>query len=127
VRRWAVLGVLVAGPGCSGAPCVEVPAECTPQYEPTFDAVWSNTLSTSCALSGCHGGATGSGGLAMGASADEAYEALRAGYVEPGEPGCSLVVDHLEPAGLGDMPPGATLSEEERCAVRSWIADGASR
>ena len=117
----------LAGAGCSGDDCVEVPETCTPQYEPTFDAVYANTLSASCALGGCHGGTSTTSDLSMGSTADEAYAALSAGYVEPGDPGCSLVVAHLEPGGLGDMPPGDVLSEEERCAVRTWIAEGAKR
>ncbi|MEZ5397985.1 MAG: c-type cytochrome domain-containing protein [Bryobacterales bacterium] len=106
---------------------MKVPDTCTPQYDPTFDNVWGNTLSTSCALGGCHGAGAASGGLSMGSDADAAYEALAGGYVEPGDPGCSLVVDHLEPDGLGDMPPGRVLDEAERCAVRTWIAQGAAR
>lgn len=111
--------------GCSPEPaCVEIPAACAPQYEPTWDQVWTNTVSTSCALGGCHGGGSASGGLAMGDDADAAYQALQ-GYVIPGDPACSVLVAHLEPAGIGDMPPGAPLTEEERCAVSTWIASGA--
>lgn len=114
--------------GCSGEPaCLDLPESCTPQYEPTFDAVYANTVSTTCALSGCHGQGSASGGLAMGATADEAWTALQ-GYVDPDAPLCSELLLHLEPAGnggIGDMPPGDPLAEEERCAIRGWIAAGA--
>jgi hypothetical protein len=113
----AVLG------GCD-EPCVALPETCAPQYEPTFAAVYANTVSTSCALSGCHGGTSASGGLSMGDTAETAYAALSR-YVLPGEAECSELIWHLEPEGEGDMPPGGVLAEEERCAVREWIAAGA--
>ena len=65
--------VLLALLSC-GEDCVELPVDCTPQYPPTFDRVWEETLLPTCALSGCH--ATGQGGLTMGTTADEAYAAL---------------------------------------------------
>lgn len=110
---------------CCGDDCVELPAECAPQYAPTFDNVWTNTLSTTCALAGCH--ATGQGGLTMGTAPDEAYAALLDGYVVPGDPECSLIVSRIEPDGEGGMPPGSVLAEEERCAIETWIAEGAAR
>jgi hypothetical protein len=120
MRHLLLLGGLYA---CNGD-CLDLPAECEPQYSPTFDAVYENTLSTSCSLSSCHAGSSGQGGLSMGSTAEEAYEALQ-GYVVPGDPACSVLVQHLEPEGLGDMPPGQVLAEEERCAIRQWIEQGA--
>ncbi|MEQ1567453.1 MAG: hypothetical protein ABMA64_17555 [Myxococcota bacterium] len=116
---------------CDGAPeCVDVDPGCAPQFEPTWDAVYANTVSTSCALSACHlagsGGEAAAGGLALGPDSDAAYTAVR-GYVVPGDAACSELVVHLEPEGLGDMPPGAPLSAEERCAVRAWVDAGAPR
>jgi hypothetical protein len=115
--------------GCEGSHCLELETDCAPQYEPTFDQVWANTLSPSCALSGCHGGGTASGGLELGADADTAHAALvDAGHVEPGDPGCSHLMAHLElDGGAEPMPPGAPLDEAELCAIRQWIADGAAR
>ena len=116
-------------PGCAGSHCLELDTDCTPQYDPTFDEVWANTLSTSCALSGCHGGGSASGGLELGADAESAHAALvDGGYVEPGDPGCSQLMAHLEPTGGAEpMPPGAPLAAEELCSVRRWIAEGAQR
>ena len=111
--------------GCdmSGA-CVDLPVTCAPQYTPTFDGEWTNTLAPSCALSGCH--ADGAGGLDMGSTFETAYAALvDGGYVIPGDPSCSSVVTRIEPAGLSGMPPGLVLAPEERCAVATWIAEGA--
>lgn len=119
---------LFAGPcACQGErTCLALPEDCTPQYTPSFDAVYSNTLSPSCALSGCHGGAQGQGDLAMGENAEDAHAAILP-FVIPGDPGCSDLVDHLSPEGAGDMPPGTLLAEEERCAIARWIAQGAER
>lgn len=117
--------LLAALGGCGGgAGCVEVHETCTPEYEPTFDAVYANTL-TSCALAtACHGQGS-ENGLDLGPDADSAYEALLAeGHVIPGEPGCGEVSIRL---GEGEMPPGAPLSDAELCAVRTWIANGAQR
>jgi hypothetical protein len=122
--RALLLGFALLG-ACDGD-CLELSAECTPQYEPTFDAVYANTLATSCSLSSCHAGSEGQGDLAMGSTAEEAYQALQ-GYVVPGDPSCSELMHHLEPEGLGDMPPGQVLAEEERCAIRQWIEQGAQR
>jgi hypothetical protein len=120
MRRLLLVAVSLGA--CNGD-CLELPAECEPQYTPTFDAVYSNTLATSCSLSSCHGGSEGQAGLSMGSTAQEAYQALQ-GYVVPGDPACSELVQHLEPEGLGDMPPGQVLAEEERCAIRQWIEQG---
>ena len=114
---------LLAFGGCGGD-CLDLPETCTPQYEPTFEAVYANTVSGTCQLSGCHGQGSSSGGLAMGSTADEAHAAISA-YVDPEEPGCSELLLHLEPEGIGDMPPGDPLSEEERCAIHCRIAAGA--
>jgi hypothetical protein len=109
---------------CQGYDCVEVPETCTPEFEPTFDALYTNTF-TSCALAeACHGSGS-SNGLDLGPDADSAWGALvEHDYVIPGEPGCGEVSVRL---GDGVMPPGAPLSEAELCAVRTWIAEGALR
>jgi hypothetical protein len=53
---------------------------------------------------------------------------VEGGRVEPGAPSCSLLMERLDAkAGPSTMPPGAPLSEAERCVFRLWIADGARR
>lgn len=121
------LATAALGPGC-GEPCVEVPDTCTPQYDPTFDQVYANTITPSCALSGCHGGDGDHHGMDLSGTADDAWSTwVDQGFVAPGEPGCGPVVARLESTGEERMPPGAPLSDEERCAIRTWIADGAQR
>ncbi len=118
--------------GCDGAEpsepvCIDdLPEACTPQYAPTFDEVWQNTLSPSCAVSGCHGGGSASGGLSL-EDIETAYDSLLDGLVEPSSAACSQLVFRLEPVAEGNMPPGNPLDEAERCSVRQWIDEGASR
>ncbi|MCB9686199.1 MAG: hypothetical protein H6738_22845 [Alphaproteobacteria bacterium] len=113
--------------GC-GPRCVDVDETCTPQYEPTFDEVYANTLAPSCALEGCHGSDGGNHGFDLSGTPDEVYATLvEGGAVVPGEPGCGKVVVHIESTGHAQMPPGSPLPDEERCALRTWIADGALR
>jgi hypothetical protein len=127
-RAILVLAILAGCAGGGDGECIpDLPEACTPQYDPTFDEVWQNTLEPTCAVSGCHGGGSASGGLAM-PDIDATHGTLiDAVYVIPGDASCSHLVDHLEPAGLGDMPPGVTLDEAERCAIRQWIDAGAAR
>lgn len=118
-------------PACSDDSCVEVDvASCTPTYDPTFDNLFSRTLGPSCGVTGgaCHGAEGAKGGLIL-EIADEAYTLLLDGRVEPGDPGCSLLVQRIESTdGSVKMPPGSrTLAAGDRCAIERWIADGAAR
>jgi hypothetical protein len=117
------------GSSASSRACVDVSLECQPIVSPpTFDAIYANVLQPSCAsgTGTCHGGAA-AGGLDM-SNVESAFQGLsrraRADAV-----GCSLVVQRLEASESSfRMPPGPTpLSEPQRCAVRQWIASGASR
>ncbi len=124
MRSWLIAGVGVLA-SCGGAACVELDAGCTPQYTPTFDAVWDNTLAPSCALSSCHGEGASSGGLSLGSDPDTAHAALlNGGWVSPEDPGCSPLISVLH---QGQMPPGAPLSAPEQCAIQAWVAEGAPR
>jgi len=117
--------------GCSGGDlaCVEaVASDCQPLYQPTFDEVFARTLTPRCAINGgaCHSGSNAKKGLRMD-EIEEAYSLLvNGGRVLPGDSACSLLSIRLEGGG-GVMPPGAQLSEAERCAVQTWVANGAKR
>lgn len=89
-----------------------------------------------CATSGCHGGASGSGGLNLGASS--AWDALVGvtataepiPRVIPGNANDSYLVIRLEGRQtVGDrMPLGGTpLDDIDLTNVRNWIAQGAQR
>jgi hypothetical protein len=47
-------------------------------------------------------------------------------YVVPGDPDASLLVQKLEGAAGGIMPPGGMLAADRIAAVRQWITDGAT-
>ena len=108
--------------------CVEVETDCTPQYEPTWDNVFAETLQPTCGVGGssCHATDGAKGGLVLD-DTDTAWSGLvEDGRVLEGDAGCSLLIGRLESEDSAEqMPPGDRLSEEERCAVRLWIENGA--
>ncbi len=117
-------------------------AACEPA---TLSELQDGILTPSCAAEGCHGSFLPERDLDL--SEGNSYGALvnvsaqESGYtlVVPGEPDQSLLYLTLEnefygdgedqPATLGKMPPRlpgtAGLSNADRAAIRSWIADGA--
>ena len=130
--RSVAFGLLLAACGSepSAPVCPPLPADCTPQYEASFDAVFTNTLQRSCGVGGgsCHAAAGAKGGLVLD-DADTAHAQLLSNdRVIPGDAACSTLIqrmDHAEPGRV--MPPGAKLSANEICAVRRWIEAGAQR
>jgi hypothetical protein len=126
--RWALVLYVVAGCGGPEPPkCLEdLVADCTPQYEPTFTNVYTNTFARSCGVGGasCHAGDQASLRLD-----DEqlAYDHLVGFQVIAADAACSPLMERLERSGSGAMPPGAKLAAEERCAVQQWIDNGAPR
>jgi len=115
----------------TAAPCVPATydASCTASYEPTYDAVFANTLKPSCAKSGvsCHASTGKQGGLDF-EDAEGAFTALRRRAVVPGRPECSDLVRRLGATdGNVRMPPGRSLPAGEQCSVARWIERGAQR
>jgi hypothetical protein len=113
------------------APCVAASfdAGCAPSYEPTYDAVYANTLKPSCAKSGvsCHASTGRQGGLNFD-DAEDAYTALKRRSVVPGEPACSDLVRRIGALdGNVRMPPGRSLPADEQCSIVRWIERGAAR
>lgn len=142
------IGVIATIVACDGgaddggpeAPaCVDVsPDTCSPIYTPTFDEVYSRTLTASCATGGgsCHGNASASGAVEHGLffdDADATYTRLLqdrgdATFVVAGDAACSsLVVRLLVDDDVLRMPVGTSLSAGEICSVAKWIEDGAAR
>ena len=107
---------------------------CDPLYEPTFENVYENTLRPTCGFEGtaCHGVEGAQAGLVF-ADIDEAYDLLTDdGDGEPlvlaNDAACSVLIQRVDADDETQvMPPGDPLSEEERCAIRMWIDDGAKR
>jgi hypothetical protein len=141
VTGGVAMAVMFAGAVCSAcsggashaSQCVSgLSAACAPLYPPTFDQIYTRTLTLTCAQPGafCHSGAGAQGGLSF-VTEDSAYALLLgtmggAPQVIPGDPSCSPLVERLDstdPTQL--MPPGAELSSAERCAIFQWIAEGA--
>ncbi len=134
VTATLLVGLALFQTGCSGCAgddleCV-VPqaADCQPLYQPVFDEVFARTIEPRCAVSGgaCHSGSGAKGDLQLD-DIDLAYsELVDKGRVKPGDAACSLLVIRIEGGG-GVMPPGTPLSEPERCAIETWVANGAVR
>lgn len=144
----AGLMVSFGGPACGEDPakveeptCLDSPPSlaCQPLYglidgtiSPTFDEVYSNTVSK-CAVAGCHDAERRAGGMSL-ADIDTAYDALLANgangrpRVVPGDTECGRFIVRLESAGEPwSMPPSGHLSEAALCSLRHWINNGAQR
>ncbi len=126
---------LLAGCGDGTAACVTgLSSSCSPLYAPTFDNVFSRTLSPTCAQPGgvCHASPGVAGGLLF-ITADASYAQLLGQTdgtprVAPGNPSCSTLVERIYSTDATQvMPPGAPLSDAERCAIVQWISSGAKR
>ena len=129
--RALVLAIALLG-GC-GAPCVEdLDLDCAPLYT---NLDWSNvhaqTVSPSCAASGCHDDDTPAGGLSLTSPAVAWTQLVSPpsgdARVLAGDAACSPMIKRIEADGSGVMPPGAQLSEAERCVLRLWVAQGANQ
>jgi len=121
------LAPLAACPSDPPPSCITVDTACAPLYAPTFANVYTMTLKTTCgsALSSCHSAVGHQGGMSF-QDEQHAFDALLAGRVMPGNPGCSKMIVRTDSPGAGyQMPPGDALSEPERCALIQWVAAGA--
>jgi hypothetical protein len=109
--------------------------ECAPTYAPTFRAIFDNRLQVTCGAGGrsCHAAGGHQAGLVL-SDFDVAYDSLlgldSAGRarVIAGDPECSVLEQRLESDDSAVvMPVGAKLPEGELCAIRQWIANGATK
>jgi hypothetical protein len=122
--------VVAALAGCPSDPppsCITVDASCAPLYAPTFDNIYTMTLRDTCGSQrvSCHSAAGKQGGMSF-EDEQHAFDALRAGRVQPGDPGCSKMIVRTDSPGASyQMPPGDALSEAERCVLIQWVAAGA--
>jgi hypothetical protein len=107
--------------------CITVDTACSPLYAPTFDNIYTMTLRDTCGSqrSSCHSAVGRSGGMSF-EDEQHAYDALLAGRVVPGNPGCSKMIVRTDSPGASyQMPPGDPLSEAERCTLILWVEAGA--
>lgn len=134
MRQLWLVTALAAAPlvGCTSElppACITVDTTCAPLYAPSFDNVYTMTLKNTCGSerSSCHSAAGKQGGMSF-QDEQHAYDALLAGRVMPGDPGCSkMVVRTSSPGESYQMPPGDPLSPAERCSLLQWVAAGAPR
>jgi hypothetical protein len=132
MRRLFLAAVVLLG-GCPSTPppactTTAIDTTCSPQYLPTFDNVFENTLKMDCGSgrNSCHS-ANGDGDMSL-ADPDSAYNSLLAGHVVPGDPTCSELIVRTHDLGTDyQMPPGGAISAAERCALVQWVAAGAVR
>jgi hypothetical protein len=90
------------------------------EYQRVFDEV----ISPKCRA--CHSGDRSAGGLRL-ESQDESYSVLLSGYVVPGEPDSSLLVERIT-LDIDDdslMPPNAQLNDDKVSIVVDWVLAGA--
>ena len=129
------IGGCSSGDGNSEPTCLSAAAStsCTPLYTPTFDNVWKNTLSKTCAATDCHSGATPKGNMALD-DEDKAYTNLlgKSANGEPrvtaGDVKCGKVIVRTHTKGESySMPPNLPLGDTELCSLTQWIAMGAMR
>jgi hypothetical protein len=123
----------------AGAMCIApLSLDCQPAFPPTYPMLFDKLFLTTCGSpssgGSCHGPKGAQGGLIL-SDIDGAYEALlgtNGGRVRvvPHDPECSVLEARLESSDPAvRMPLGSPtpLSEGLRCAVRQWIANGATR
>lgn len=129
-QLWFVTALAAALAGCTSElppACITVDTACAPLYAPSFDNVYTMTLKNTCGSerSSCHSAAGKQGGMSF-QDEQHAYDALLAGRVVPGNPGCSKMVVRIgSPGAAYQMPPGDELSSAERCSLLQWVAAGA--
>ncbi len=94
-----------------------------------FSSIQDEVFSTSCALSGCHGGAQSpdlSAGQAYGNLVNQAsLENPSMLRVKPGDSNNSLLMKKLKGDGTSVMPPSGKLSEAIIDSIAAWIDNGA--
>lgn len=124
-----------SGNGDDEPACLPAPAstDCTRLYAPTFDNVWKNTLSTTCAAPGCHSGSMPTGDMALD-NEDQAYTNLLTKSttseprVTPNDVKCGKIIVRLHTKGQSySMPPDQMLDANTLCSITQWIANGAMR
>ena len=133
-RPGAVAWLAAASAALAGCPtdpppaCIAVDTSCAPFYVPTFDNVYNHTLRDGCGSqnSSCHSAVGKQGGMSF-QDQQHAYDALRAGRVVPGDPGCSKMIVRTDSLGASyQMPPGSPLDAGARCALIQWVQAGAA-
>lgn len=128
--------VLLAGVGLASCGTQKSPTEPSdpPDSTATFARVQAEVFTPSCALSGCHAGASPQQGMDLGAGRSyghivnvRAVESTRL-RIAPGDTAASYLISKVS----GDatitgsrMPPGGALSPEKLKLLVDWVRRGA--
>lgn len=109
----------------------------TGTLEPTWDSLFTNVFQPTCAVSGCHAGASAFNGLDFSDSAT-AYTLVTTGtatsgcggasYVIAGDSASSYLLDKMSssPSCGATMPPTGALSSTTLDVIAAWIDAGAA-
>lgn len=146
---FGLIAALVALVACAGPKeadneplCLSKPADATctdaaygvhdGMLAPTFSDVFNGTLKMHCTQPGCHASVDPQNGLVLDVEATAYTDLLaeNAAHTEarviPNNVTCGELIVRLETANESwSMPQGSHLSDQELCAIRHWIADGA--
>jgi len=102
---------------------------CQPLLAIDIDDVQSQVFNGSCALSGCHNGATFpnlSSGVAFDAIVSVSSNQSSKLLIAPGSVSGSYLIDKIDGTGGGSsMPIGGSLTSTQKDLVRSWVSEGA--
>ncbi len=137
-RWWLLAAATAATLGCGDVkPLATGPDGDLPDPSATFTRVQGEVFAVSCALSGCHSGASPAAGLDLSPAA--AYGSVvgvpavqRSGMkrVEPGDPERSYLVKKMRgdaDISGGRMPLGGPYVEAQVRLVSDWVRRGAPR
>lgn len=112
--------------------------------EPTWTSIYTDLLSTRCNSAICHGGNPDAGFRVLNDDPGGTLDSLLSGAAStatgldcaedgsallvPGDPDASLLYRKItgSPTCGDTMPPGGSISDENRMAIQQWIEDGAN-
>jgi len=127
-------GTFPSGDGTEGGDFEATFTVTTPPSGVTLAAIQASVFTPTCAVSGCHAGATPAAGMSLedGQTFNNVVNVASVGMptldrVEPGEPDNSFLVRRIEGTVAPQMPLGGTpLSQALIDDIRQWITDGAN-
>jgi hypothetical protein len=95
----------------------------------TFSSIQTEVFSSTCALSGCHGGSQDPN-LSAGQAYNNLVNKASSGNpsmmrVKPGESNNSYLIKKITGDGTSRMPPGGQLSQAKIDSISLWINNGA--
>jgi len=139
--RYAGLSLLLLAAhsacGAGSGECVDLPASCSPAISTDYNTIYKSVLGQRCGSSvgtmSCHAEGNSPSGLVL-SDPDTAYNHLLglgapSARIIPGDAECSPLMERIATGDAAQrMPLGqAPLSDGVRCAIQTWIREGAIR